>query len=545
LKAAAERPPHLRAIVPIHATADNYNDFLLLGGCPGGFWANADWGPRMIGYNLTPPLCDDPDGHFARLWAARLEQFRPWPLEWYEHGSDPQRWARRAVAVERIEAPTYAVCGWRDLYPDRTLDYFNRIPAPKKLLMGPWKHVFPDLAPVVPVGFLEMMVRWFDRWLKGEANGAEAGPPITLSLQGVLGWPPGGLIAVGDSPLPVEQLRAAINLRGWRQENEWPPHRNQHRELHLAGYELSNVPLATAGDFAGSGHDPTVGLDSLAVDPWTTAIPSGDSWVEESGDHDCDDARSLCFTSAPLEEDWDLTGQARLIFFASAGRVAEPGVSYVAKLCDVSPAGRSRLVTLGWARGPIPHPAESPVEISLRSTSYLFRRGHRIRLSIALADFPRLWPISGTERFWLHCGTDCPSRLLLPRTPAQQPSLSVPEFPPPAEGLKSAAELEAVQRWHVGRELVQRTASLQCHTTTAYQLHDGGTVRYSHDYTATVAASAPAAAEMRSASDIVVQRPSGEVRIQTANVFTATTATINAEISQNGQVIFRRDWTHG
>src|SRR5262249_19729664 len=49
LKTAAHRPAHLKAIVPINATTDNFLNFLLVGGCRYGFWSNGDWGPRMIG----------------------------------------------------------------------------------------------------------------------------------------------------------------------------------------------------------------------------------------------------------------------------------------------------------------------------------------------------------------------------------------------------------------------------------------------------------------------------------------------------------------
>ena len=42
LSVAATRPPHLRAIVPIHAGADIYHDFAAPGGCRGGFWNQTD-----------------------------------------------------------------------------------------------------------------------------------------------------------------------------------------------------------------------------------------------------------------------------------------------------------------------------------------------------------------------------------------------------------------------------------------------------------------------------------------------------------------------
>src|SRR5262249_50772447 len=56
LSVAAPRPPHLKAIAPIHACSDIYYDFVAPGGCRGGFWSQADWGPRMVAFNLMPPL---------------------------------------------------------------------------------------------------------------------------------------------------------------------------------------------------------------------------------------------------------------------------------------------------------------------------------------------------------------------------------------------------------------------------------------------------------------------------------------------------------
>ena len=74
---------------------------------------------------------------------------------------------------KRIMAATLAVCGWWDFYSQGTLDYLARLGGPKKLLIGPWKHILPDLSLVEPVGLLELMVRWWDRWLRGRDNGAD------------------------------------------------------------------------------------------------------------------------------------------------------------------------------------------------------------------------------------------------------------------------------------------------------------------------------------------------------------------------------------
>lgn len=285
LKTAAERPPHLKAIVPIHATTDNFLDFLLLGGCRNGFWPNGDWGPRMIGYNLTPPLGADPQGRLESLWTERLKHARPWCLDWYDAANETARWAGRAIPVEQVTAATLAVCGWKDFYVDGTLDYFQRITAPKKLIMGPWKHVFPNLSVADPVNLLDIMVRWWDRWLRREDNGAEAGPPIALFVQGT------GV---------------------WRHEDAWPPGRNEPRELYLLpGRVLGDRRPDQPGASETYQYDPTVGLDSIGFDPWTSVIAN-------PGDHNSDDARSLCFTTEPLTEDWELTGEARLLLTVRA-----------------------------------------------------------------------------------------------------------------------------------------------------------------------------------------------------------------------------------
>lgn len=507
LKTASERPPHLKAIVPIHATTNNFLDFILVGGCRNGFWPNGDWGSRMVACNFTPPLGADPDGRLAQLWAERLEKAQPWCLDWYDPANEVVRWAERAIPVERITVPTLAVCGWKDFYAQGTVEFFQRIPALKKLLMGPWKHMFPNLAVEEPVNLLEMMVRWWGRWLLGESNGVESGPPIAMFVQGT------GV---------------------WRHEDAWPPRRNRARELYLLpGRGLGDHPPKKAGGSETYRCDPTVGLDSINFDPWTAA-------VTDPGDHNGDDARSLCFTSEPLTEDWDLTGQAQV---ALNVRASVSGFQYVGKLCDVNPDGRSRLVTMGWSPDRSPEARKvHEVTVPLRVTSHVFRRGHRIRLGIALADFPRLWPTPQPGEITLDFDPQPPPRLILPYTPPQNPALPAPNFPPPGPALRSQWELEVSQTWSVGRELVRQTALLQSRSRHHYRLSTGGTITCLHDYTAHVAATDPAGAAIEVRSDVEVRRPTGDVFVRTTSSFTPRTVAIHVEIEQSGKVIFRRDW---
>ncbi len=506
LKTAAERPPHLKAIVPVNATHDNYTDFLLLGGCRNGFWANGDLGPRMVAYNLTPPLTPDPDGHLARLWTERLERSVPWCLDWYDAHDEAARWSARVIPVDRIMAATLAVCGWWDFYAQGTLDYFARLVGPKKLLMGPWKHALPDLSPSEPAGLLELMLRWWERWLKGQSNGVEGGPPLTLFVQG-------------------------SNV--WRHEAAWPPSRNESRELYLLpGGALASTAALAPGPALPYRHDPTVGLDSVGSDPWTTT-------VLEPGDHNGDDIRSLDFTTETLGEDWELLGQARALLPICP---SVPGLQYVAKLCDVSEDGRSRLVTLGW-RPDAPGRAGTTqvVEIPLRPTAYRFPCGHRLRLTFALADFPRLWPTPQPGEVRLEFPADNPPRLLLPRTPPRE-VLPTVGLPPAAQGVRSSAELESSQSWRISRELVQPAVALESRGMSRYRLRDGGTVTYRHEYTASVATADPAGARIDCCSWVEIQRPSRVVLVKATSVFTDQSVTVDAQVEQDGVTTYRKQW---
>jgi hypothetical protein len=58
------------------------------------------------------------------------------------------------------------------------------------------------------------------------------------------------------------------------------------------GGELGDPPPVGPEASVSYRHDPTVGLDSIGFDPWTTA-------VLDPGGHNGDDAHSLCFTSEP------------------------------------------------------------------------------------------------------------------------------------------------------------------------------------------------------------------------------------------------------
>ena len=508
LATAATNPPHLKAIAPIHASADLYRGVVALGGTGCGFWMRADWAPRMAAYNLMPPLLPDASGRSAQVWAEHLQGNTPWLDAFCSHPGFDDFWQSRVVALERITCPTFSICGWRDLYADCTPRDHAAITAPRKLVMGAWKHEFPDTAREAPAAGLWEMQRWFDRWLKGDRNGIDAEPPVSLYVQGHEGL--------------------------WRAEPCWPPARQTPLDLYPAGDGSLSAQGQTAATTSDYRYDPTVGLYSLAWDPWTTALDP--ALVR---DHSADDARSLCFTGAPLPEPLELIGVPEALLDLAASVLP---LNVVVKLSAVAPNGRSTLITTGWANLAAHTAANqrAQVNVRLRATAYRLQRGERLRVAIACADFPRVWP------------TPLPATLRLFHGESR---IRVPVCPPPAgdaptaawgalqpEALASANDLGGDQTWDITRDLMTDTARLSATRSERVRIDEATELAIDHAYGAAVGATQPAAARLHSTTSVRVVGPAGTTELQTRTVTTSAETAVEVDIRVDGQPFWHRHW---
>jgi putative CocE/NonD family hydrolase len=105
----------------------------------------------------------------------------------------------------------------------------------------------------------------------------------------------------------------------------------------------------------------------------------------------------VSFTTSPLESDLDVVGPVWLVLYASSTAI---DTDFVARLSDVFPDGRSIQLQNGLLRtryrhlGDAPQPLEPGkayrFDIDLWATANRFRAGHRLRLDISSADFPKL-----------------------------------------------------------------------------------------------------------------------------------------------------------
>jgi putative CocE/NonD family hydrolase len=460
LQAAARRPPALRAIIPAHFSHDRYNlDVHYVGGTLH-VGESVYWPVQMVGENALPPDPERFGPGWHDEWVRRLEETPQWPLEWLRHQRRDAFWRAASVGEDwaAIQAPVLAIGGLNDGYRDAVLAVLEHVKAPRRGVIGPWGHSWPhDGSPGPAIDGVGLMRRWWDRWVKGEPNGADREPVLSLYVV----EPPGAM------PFPAE-------LPGrWWWIDHWPPPSRTPAPppLYLEGDgaaglgSLAGEPAAV-GDAATStwAGPPDVGLDA----PFWCGYGYPPQGVP--GDQRADDGRSLLFTSAPLERPVLVAGLPHGRLWLSADR---PVAQVAIRLEAVAPDGRSALlarVVRNLTRPdpageePVPLVPGDPVEVDLplSVTGARVPAGHRLRVAIAGAAFPIAWPTPGPVVLTLHHDVARPSAIRLPTAAGwsceRAPDLGVAAFEPP--DLEQVKGIPTV--WRVERDGVAGTTSLVC-----------------------------------------------------------------------------------
>jgi putative CocE/NonD family hydrolase len=462
LQLAAERPPALGAVVAIYATDDRYTDDVHYTGGALRAIDLVDYVLYMAAMNALPPVPSVYGDGWREEWERRLDAGEPWLLRWLEEQTDGPYWRHGSLrpGYDRIECPTMIVSGWADGYRNNTFRTFEALRCPKHLLAGPWSHM--STAASLPGPHLDLvpeLVRWFGHWLRDDANGVEHDPPIRVFVRH-----------------STRQTPDLAEMRGrWRYEPEWPPARARTFVLR---------------------PDPATGTDELTVegDVGTSAWISCAArlpWGQPSDQRE-DDARSLTYE---WEADGvEIMGQPRL----KVALTSNASVAFLsAKLCDVFPDGTSSLVTRGLLNlahressvdpSPLAPGEPTSVELELEATSWAFDPGHRIRLSLAGADWPNIWPPPQATTLGLDRAT---LELALPVVDGPDPLDEVPQFTAPSKGDAHAPETEEPQPpvvWRITRDVLDRETRAEIAHGARYDGELGA--RVSEDYEGAVGVS--------------------------------------------------------
>jgi len=217
MEAAVERPPHLKAIMPIAGTFDLYESATHHGLLSSGFLT-----PFLYMIGMT-------SGHTNKLWRSKLmEAMRallltpaihkkfetangeaaiaglkvllnlhhdphPWDDLWRaiaaEHPFRDAWWEDRNLLplLDRVEVPVYMGCDWQNvpLHLPHTFTAYERLTNSKHLrvaMMGPHGLAWPWESLHIEA------IAWFDHWLKQQDTGVLDGPHFRYILPEAEGW---------------------------------------------------------------------------------------------------------------------------------------------------------------------------------------------------------------------------------------------------------------------------------------------------------------------------------------------------------------------
>jgi putative CocE/NonD family hydrolase len=311
----------------------------------------------------------------------------------------------------------------------------------QRIVIGPWDHigwgrpdsiVAPMLKQIGPVGnspVNELMLAWWDHFLKGIDNGVSNGPTVNYFEMGANVWK-----TARAWPLPGTQWTNyylssgghASSARGDGQLVTSLPTTGQQPDTY--GYDPRN-PV------------PSVGGHSCCAAPGGSQGPYDQRSVEQRPD-------VLVYITPPLPTDTEVTGPISVTLYASS---SAPDTDWTAKLVDVHPDGTAVNLNNGIQRASFRESSSAPTPIepgkvyqytiTVWPTSNLFRAGHRIHLEISSSDFPQFDPNPNTGS-WLGESTATriahqtvlhdaqhPSALVLPVIPASASGKASTTFP--------------------------------------------------------------------------------------------------------------------
>jgi uncharacterized protein len=523
LQAAARRPPALKAVIALCASADRYGaDVKYHGGCVLGCEL-LPWSSTMLAMSVRPPDPALVGEGWRELWLERLEQAVPFAETWLAHQRRDEYWHTGSPSEDyaAIDCPVYAVGGWADPYRQAVLDLLSSLSCPRKGLIGPWSHRYPEEGTPGPAfDFRAECVRWWDHWLKGEDTGVMDEPVLHA-------WMPGAA-ADGESG------------GRWVSEELWPPLRE------VAGdYALGDgILTAAAGreEALELCSPESTGLDAGAWCPWTEA--------DLPGDQSRDDESSLTFTTEPLKECLEILGAPVLTVEAEAD---QPSAFLAVRLCDVAPDGSSRLVTRGLQNlthrvgsadpRPLVPGRREHLRVPLEAIAHAFPAGHRIRVAVSSSYWPWAWPSPRQAKITLFTGPT--SRLELPVRPQGKRDCIPPGLlPPPLQGEVHGVSVRRlvhdkrpgsgrfrleVERTRGRRAVPPGTLEIEGAQTDVYRIVDGD----------------PLSAEVECTRRMGMIRDGWSAHVETSGSMTADAESFllvhKVDAYENGELVFSRE----
>jgi putative CocE/NonD family hydrolase len=454
--AAVTAPPHLVTIVPANTASDYYDGWTY----EGGEFRLAfvlPWTITAIATGAAENRHDD--ATVAELAAAATDLTRwlnftpykdlpplrpgsptvaPYYFDWIRHATRDDFWKQWSIRdrYPAVNVPVLDVEGWYDSFLAGGIENFVGVAAHgataqartnQRLVIGPWDHVnwgrdtsasAPMLKDIGAVGdspINELMLAWFDHFLKGRANGVSGQPRVDYFLMGA---------------------------NKWKSATSWPLPQTVWTRYYLSGSgglaDRSGV-LSTSVGTRGSPPDvytydpadpaPSLGGHSCCGAQSGPQGPYDQTPVEQRSD-------VLLYSSEPLKADTEITGPVTVDLWASS---SAPDTDFTAKLDVVKPDGEVINLNNGIVRTAFrdslssPQPADPgrphEYQISVWPTSYLLRAGDVIRVEISSSDYPQFAPNPNTGQPFGQSADAQPATQTISHDAANPSSVVLPIIP--------------------------------------------------------------------------------------------------------------------
>ena len=398
IQMAMRNPPALKAFVALMATEYLYQEDVHY---MDGIMHTDSW---MMSNDLYNTLPGAPDFKMDEEWVKNRFNVKPSVYTYMRQQRDGAFWDRASAKdqYEKIRIPGYHIGGWYDAYRNSLPRMLENVQAPVKAMIGPWDHYFPHNAwPEPQIEWREEAVRWFDQWLKGIDTGILNEPDFAVYVRNY--HPPDPSLDRVDG--------------FWRWEDDWPINRIENQIWYAHGdHSLSNDPAES--DMHSMVYKPSMGVEGGGPTMW---------WGSVLPDQQPMDEFSLVYDSGILDAPHEILGRpiARIHVSADA-----PRANWVVRVSDVAPDGQVTQVAGAGFNGTHRNSAREPsdiipgeefdLSIELHFTSWVFPKGHKIRVSISNAQWPMFWPTPFNMESMLKIGGETGARINLPIVPSEK-----------------------------------------------------------------------------------------------------------------------------
>jgi len=372
LAVAALRPAALKAIVPISVDGCEYADEAR----PGGLFNAAllaDWAfklqPEAALRGLEARIAGG-DSQCGAIGTGLLRN--PSYYEVMQHPLYDEWWQARALhtRIDRVRVPTLIIQAWQDEYirPNGALRLFEKLTdAPKRLILQNGPHRLS----MYRFNQTEQM-RWLDRWVKGQPNGVEAEPAVTVLWE------------------VTEQDTAGEVAPSWTSSYPtWPPQNIRWTTLYLTvGGDLCFEPPAAGDETRTRSYIYPIGTELVGDERQFALEPAP--------------AGALSYRTPALTSELFLLGSPQLSVFFSCDQV---DTDFMFTLKDIDSDGNTLFLQRSVLRASLraldadlssPHELVQSFRqvdplvpnsiyqatLSVSALGHVVRRGHRLELSI-------------------------------------------------------------------------------------------------------------------------------------------------------------------